>query len=208
MSDIVIGGWSDTWRTDLGYASVRPPDIRPPPQTISYTYHMSRVGFYGEDQSEALQRHVVLSHTTSWLITRVRLTSDLPVPSAPDLPVSHVVWHNTSMGGIMPYHMAGKSKRERSVKGSFPPAVFRNQFEWRWAWRAQTTRVAVRGRAWSFDRRTPSTRNEEGHPDPDAGRDHSLNVIFKLLTVCHSINELASLPATETFLFTHNYGGK
>ena len=32
MSDIVIGGWSDTWRTDLGYASVRSPDIRPPPQ--------------------------------------------------------------------------------------------------------------------------------------------------------------------------------
>ena len=38
MLDIVIGGWSDTWRTDLGYASVRSPDIRPPPQTISYTY--------------------------------------------------------------------------------------------------------------------------------------------------------------------------
>ena len=38
MSDIVLGGWSDTWRTDLGYASVRSPDIRPPPQTISYTY--------------------------------------------------------------------------------------------------------------------------------------------------------------------------
>ena len=34
MSDIVFGGWSDTWRTDLGYASVRSPDIRPPPQTI------------------------------------------------------------------------------------------------------------------------------------------------------------------------------
>ena len=28
------------------------------------SYHMSRVGFYGEDQSEALKRHVVLSHTT------------------------------------------------------------------------------------------------------------------------------------------------
>ena len=38
MSDIVIGGWSDTWRTDLGYASMRSPDIRPPPQTISYLY--------------------------------------------------------------------------------------------------------------------------------------------------------------------------
>ena len=37
MSDIVFGGWSDTWRTDLGYALVRSPDIRPPPQTISYT---------------------------------------------------------------------------------------------------------------------------------------------------------------------------
>ena len=39
MSDIVFGGWSDIWRTDLGYASVRSPDIRPPPRTISYTYH-------------------------------------------------------------------------------------------------------------------------------------------------------------------------
>ena len=39
MSDIVIGGWSDTWRTDLGYASVRSPDIRPSPQTISYITH-------------------------------------------------------------------------------------------------------------------------------------------------------------------------
>ena len=40
MSDIVFGGWSDTWRTDLGYASVRSPDIRPPPRTISYTYRL------------------------------------------------------------------------------------------------------------------------------------------------------------------------
>ena len=29
MSDIVFGGRSDIWRTDLGYASVRSPDIRP-----------------------------------------------------------------------------------------------------------------------------------------------------------------------------------
>ena len=75
---------------------------------------MSRVGFYGEDQSEALKCHVVLSHTTCRSITRVRLNSDLPVPSAPEIfqyPVSHVVWHNTSMGGIMPYHMAGKFEK-------------------------------------------------------------------------------------------------
>ena len=48
MSDIVFGGWSDIWRTDLGYASVRSPDIRPPPQTISYTsrlcVHCKKVG--------------------------------------------------------------------------------------------------------------------------------------------------------------------
>ena len=36
-----LRGWSDTWRTDLGYASVRSPDIRPPPQMISYTYYPS-----------------------------------------------------------------------------------------------------------------------------------------------------------------------
>ena len=46
MSDIVIGGWSDTWRTDLGYASVRSPDIRPPPQTISYTYQPVRIALW------------------------------------------------------------------------------------------------------------------------------------------------------------------
>ena len=43
MSDIVIGGWSDTWRTDLGYASVRSPGIRPPPQTISFTYRKAEI---------------------------------------------------------------------------------------------------------------------------------------------------------------------
>ena len=38
MSDIVFGGRSDIWSTNLGCASVGTPDIRPPPQTISYTY--------------------------------------------------------------------------------------------------------------------------------------------------------------------------
>ena len=37
MSDIVFGGRSDIWSTNLGCASVGTPDIRPPPQTISYT---------------------------------------------------------------------------------------------------------------------------------------------------------------------------
>ena len=36
MSDIVFGGRSDIWSTNLGCASVGTPDIRPPPQTISY----------------------------------------------------------------------------------------------------------------------------------------------------------------------------
>ena len=35
MSDIVFSGWSDIWRNGPRYASVRFPDIRPPPQTIS-----------------------------------------------------------------------------------------------------------------------------------------------------------------------------
>ena len=39
-------------------------------------YHMSCVGFYGEDQLEALKRHVVLSHT----ICRYRIsTSEVEV---------------------------------------------------------------------------------------------------------------------------------
>ena len=102
--------------------------------TVYDTYHMSRVGFYGEDQSEALKRHVVLSHTTCRSIPRVRLTSDLPVPSAPEI-FQSAMWY-----GIIPAWVVlcyttwlenRKSKQERSVKGSFPPAVFRNQFEWR-----------------------------------------------------------------------------
>ena len=94
--------------------------------------------------------HWVVSYIYHQLIDHTRSVDLWPsgTKCTRDLPVSHVVWHNTSMGGIMPYHMAGKSKRERSVKGSFPPAVSRNQIEWRWAWQAQTTRVTVRGRAW------------------------------------------------------------
>ena len=36
MSDIVFVGRSDIWSTNLDCASVGTPDIRPPPQTISY----------------------------------------------------------------------------------------------------------------------------------------------------------------------------
>ena len=42
MSDIVFGGRSDIWSTNLGCASVGTPDIRPPPQTISYTYRLQK----------------------------------------------------------------------------------------------------------------------------------------------------------------------
>ena len=59
MSDIVFGGRSDIWSTNLGCASVGSllqtsdlhlrrysvgtPDIRPPPQTISYTEKTARI---------------------------------------------------------------------------------------------------------------------------------------------------------------------
>ena len=97
-------------------------------------YHMSRVGFYGEDQSEALKRHVVLSHTTCISITRVRLTSDLPVLSAPEI-FQSAMWYGIIPAWVVLCHTTWleNSKRERSMKGSFPPVVFRNQFEWRWA---------------------------------------------------------------------------
>ena len=155
-------------------------------------YHMSHVGFYDEDQSEALKRYVVLSHTTCRSITRVRLTFDLPVPSAPEI-FQSAMWYGIIPAWVVLCHTPWleNSKRERSMKGSFPPVVFRNQFEWRWAQRAQTTRVTVRGRAWSFERRKSFKRNGEGHQKQiRTGRwarvhwDHSLNVIFKFLTVC------------------------
>ena len=98
---------------------------------------MSRVGFYGEDQSEALKRHVVLSHTTCGSITcvRIRLTSDLPVPSAPEKPeiFQSAMWYGIIPAWVVLCHTAWleNSKRERSLKGSFSPVVFRNQFEWR-----------------------------------------------------------------------------
>ena len=99
-----------------------------------YAYHMSRVGFYGEDQSEALKRHVVLSHTTCRSITRVWLTSDLPVPSAPEI-FQSAMWYGIIPAWVVLCHTTWleNSKRERSMKGSFPPVVFRNPFEWRWA---------------------------------------------------------------------------
>ena len=63
MSDIVFGGWSDTWRTDLGYASVRSPGIRPPPQTISYTYRRYRKKRCPEAWDKYMQvRNAVASH--------------------------------------------------------------------------------------------------------------------------------------------------
>ena len=37
LLDTVFGGRSDIWSTNLGCASVRTANIRPPPQTISYT---------------------------------------------------------------------------------------------------------------------------------------------------------------------------
>ena len=91
---------------------------------------MSRVGFYGEDQSEALKRHVVLGHTICRSITRVRLTSDLPVPSAPEI-FQSAMWY-----GIIPawvvlclYHMAGKFEKrtvyERQFSNCGIPKSFR-----------------------------------------------------------------------------------
>ena len=62
------------------------------------TYHMSRVSFYGEDQSEALKRHVVLSpmippvdrsHAFGWRLT-------FGVPSAPE------IFQSAMLYGIIP----------------------------------------------------------------------------------------------------------
>ena len=98
------------------------------------SYHMSHVGFYREDQSVALKRHVVLSHTTCRSITRVRLTSDFPVPNAPEI-FQSAMWYGIIPAWVVLCHTTwlGNLKRERSMKGSFPPVVFRNQFKWRWA---------------------------------------------------------------------------
>ena len=84
------------WRNGLAHWTSRSGTHSKVFKGCGFDYHMSRVGFYGEDQSEALKRHVVLSHTTSWSITRVRLTSDLPVPSAPEI-FQSAMWY-----GIIP----------------------------------------------------------------------------------------------------------
>ena len=49
----------------------------------------------------------------------------------------------TRMGGVIPSDMVGKLIREWPIKCSFPPGVFRNQFEWRRPCRAQTNPVIL-----------------------------------------------------------------
>ena len=64
MSDIVFDGWSDTWRTDLGYASVRSPDIRPPPQTILSIE--SNFGHRSVVRRNFLHAKISPAHTPAW----------------------------------------------------------------------------------------------------------------------------------------------
>ena len=52
------------------------------------------------------------SHTFGWPLT-------FGTKCTRDLPVSHVVWHNTSMGGIKPYHMAGKFEKRTVYERQF-----------------------------------------------------------------------------------------
>ena len=76
--------------------------------------------FYGEDQSEALKRHVVLSHTTCRSITCVRLTSDLPVPIAPEI-FQSAMWYGIIPAWVVLCHTTWleNSKRELSMKAIF-----------------------------------------------------------------------------------------
>ena len=175
---------------------------------------MSRVGSYGEDQSEALKRHVILSHTTCRSITRVRLTSDLPVPSAPEI-FQSAMWYGITPAWVVLCHttLLENSKRERSMKGSFPPVVFRNQFKWRWAYNElkrlasleEETEVLIEERLPKETKRATKSRS-----GPDAGRERILRSLTERdlqIPHCLPFDELARLPTTKTFLFTH-YGGK
>ena len=65
------------------------------------------------------------------------------------------------------------SKREWSMKGRFPPVVFRNQFEWRWAQRAQTTRVTEEEELEVLieERLPKETERHQNRSGPGAGRE-------------------------------------
>ena len=55
MSNIIFGGRSDIWSTNLGCASVGTPDIRLSPQTISYTEEHFRSPVSNVVQDEVLK---------------------------------------------------------------------------------------------------------------------------------------------------------
>ena len=63
MSDIVFGGRSYIWSTNLGCASVGTPDIRPPPRTISYTYRPRA------HKNKSMQHHTLGSGTAEFQVT-------------------------------------------------------------------------------------------------------------------------------------------
>ena len=173
---------------------------------------MSRVGFYGEGQSEALKRHVVLSHTTCRSITRVRLTSDLPVPSAPEI-FQSAMWYGIIPAWVVLCHSTWlenrKSKREPVCERQFSTYGIPKSVRMEMSLTSSKDSRHCKRKSLKFWSKNAFQKKRRGppKPDPGAGRDHSLNMIFKFLTVCHSMNEVASPPTTETFLFTH-YGGK
>ena len=125
MSDIVIGGWSDTWRTDLGYASVRSPDIRPPPQTISYTYRI----FFVEEKRAVSQFSEVTFHwihlnlrllSCAWLLEYECLSENLP--NALPANAFHVrfLFENwTEILGVWPVEQKRKMTSASSVNVTF-----------------------------------------------------------------------------------------
>ena len=136
-----------------------------------------------------------------------------------DLPVSHVVWHNTSMGGIMPYHMAGKfEKRTRAYgpgKAVFHCGIPKSVRMEMSLTSSNDSRHCKRKslKFWSKNvlrKEVQTKRAIKSRSRPGVGRERTLRSLTERdLTIPHCLpfDELARLPTTETFLFTQ-YGGK
>ena len=119
-----------------------------------------------------------------------------------DLPVSHVVWHNTSMGGIMPYHMAGKFEKRTRAYGP-GKAVFHcgipKSVRMKMSLTSSNDSRHCKWKSlkfWSKNvlrKKVQTKRAIKSRSRPGVGRerilwDHSLNVILQFLTVCHSMS--------------------
>ena len=170
--------------------------------------HMSCVSFYGEDQSEALKCHVVLSHATCWSLTRSVDLWPYGTKCTRNRLVSHVEWHNTSMGGIMPYHIAGKFEKRTVYERQYATCGIPKSVRMEMSLTSSNDSRHCMKKSLKFWSKNVFQKKRWGPPktNPDQALgasvycDQSPNVIFKFLTAL-PFYEQARLPTAETFLF-------